>query len=29
VHLSDFGHSGFLFARGAKGNQAFKNAKIV
>jgi hypothetical protein len=29
VHLSDFGHSGFLFAGGAKGNQAFKNAKIV
>jgi hypothetical protein len=29
VHFFDFGHSDFLFANGAKGNQAFKNAKIV
>jgi hypothetical protein len=29
VHLSDFGHNGFLFAGGAKGNQAFKIAQIV
>jgi hypothetical protein len=29
VHFSDFGHNGFLFVGGAKGNQTFKNAKIV
>jgi hypothetical protein len=29
VHFSDFGHGGFLFVGGAKGNQVVKNAKKI